>query len=103
MFLTNPASEAYEQYAVAQVVDRLAHECQQLPLGGFETVIEAPCRGTLDAAKPSIKEVVTKSTTRQNLGLFSIYRSDISVPELNFNARVESIGAFDRFFTYKAP
>jgi hypothetical protein len=102
MALTNPDSAAYETYLVEQIADRASSECQQAP-AGFGEILKEPCQGAIQAAKPHVRKLIDGATTRQNFGLFSRYTSDLSIPELKFNARVESIGAFDRFYTYKLP
>jgi hypothetical protein len=101
-FLTNPDRVAYENYAVEQAGYLARAECDRVP-GGLGMLVQEPCRAAIAAYKPQIKTLLTATTTRQNWGLFSIYRSDISIPVVNFNGRVESIGLFDRFYTYKTP
>jgi hypothetical protein len=101
-FLTNPDRVAYENYAVEQAGNLAKAECDRVP-GGLGTLVQQPCRAAIEAYKPQIKPLLAATTTRQNWGLFSIYRSDISIPAVNFNGRVESIGLFDRFYTYKTP
>ena len=99
---TNPDRVAYEIYAVARVGDLARDECSRAP-AGLGILIEGPCRAAIEAYKPQIRPLLASTTTRQNLLLFSIYRSDISIPVVNFKAQVESIGIFNNFFTYKAP
>jgi hypothetical protein len=101
-FLTNPDRVAYENYAVEQAGNLAKAECDRVP-GGLGMLVQEPCRAAIEAYKPQIKPLLAATTTRQNWGLFSIYRSDISIPAVNFNGRVESIGLFDRFYTYKTP
>jgi Domain of unknown function (DUF4359) len=101
-FLTNPDRVAYENYAVEQAGNLAKAECDRVP-GGLGMLVQQPCRAAIEAYKPQIKPLLAATTTRQNWGLFSIYRSDISIPAVNFNGRVESIGLFDRFYTYKTP
>jgi Domain of unknown function (DUF4359) len=100
--LTNPDRAAYETYAVEQIGNLARDKCNQAP-GGFGVVIEGPCRAAIDAYKPQLRPLLAATTTRQNWGLFSIYRSDISIPAVNFQARVESIGIFNNFLIYKFP
>ncbi len=100
--LNNPDQAAYENYAVEQVGHLARDQCNQAP-GEFGIVLQGPCRAAIEAFKPQIRPLLAATTTRRNWILFSIYRSDISIPVLNFNGQVESIGIFNNFFTYKTP
>jgi hypothetical protein len=102
MVLTNPDRSAYETYAVEQIGNLARDQCDRAP-AGLGILLQGPCRAAIEAYKPQIRPLLAATTTRQNWLLFSIYRSDISIPAVNFNARVESIGIFNNFFTYKAP
>ena len=99
--LTNPDPAAYELYAVEQVGNLAQEQCQQAP-AGLGILIKGPCRAAIAAYKPQLQPLLAATTTRQNLILFSIYRSDISIPAANFSAKVESIGVFNHFFSYRA-
>jgi Domain of unknown function (DUF4359) len=102
MALTNPDRVAYENYAVERVGSLARDQCDRAP-AGLGIVLQGPCRAAIDAFKPQIRPLLAASTTRQNFIFFSLYKSDISIPAVNFNARVESIGLFNNFFTYKTP
>jgi hypothetical protein len=102
MVLTNPTPDAYEAYAIEQIANRAKDECNKAP-AGFGVVLQGPCRAAIEAAKPQIRPLIAAATTRQNFVLFSIYQTDLSVPALNFHTQVETIGAFNHFYTYKLP
>lgn len=102
MALTNPQQDAYEAYAIEQIANRAKDECNKAP-AGFRGVLQEPCRAAIAAAKPQIRLLLRTATTRQNFVLFSIYKSDLSEPALNFQAQVETIGIFNHFYTYKLP
>jgi Domain of unknown function (DUF4359) len=99
---TNPDRDAYETYAIDRVGVLAKDQCDRLP-AGLGSIIQGPCRAAIEAYKPRLRPLLSMTTTRQNWLLFSIYRSDIAVPAVNFNGRVESIGIFNNFFTYKTP
>jgi Domain of unknown function (DUF4359) len=102
MALTNPDRSAYESYAVDRIGDLAKEECDHAP-AGLGVLIQETCRTAIAAYKPHLQPLLATTTSRQNWLLFSIYRSDISIPAVNFQARVEAIGILDRFFVYKAP
>jgi Domain of unknown function (DUF4359) len=100
--LTNPDPTAYETFAIKQVGNLAKEQCSQAP-AGLGILIQGPCRAAVEAYQPQLRPLLATTTTRQNLILFSIYRSDISIPAAKFNAKVESIGIGNHFFIYKAP
>jgi hypothetical protein len=102
MGLTNPDGAAYEGYIAEQIADRASAECDKAP-GGFAEVLRDPCAAGIRSAMPHVKHVISTATIRQDFLLFSVYSSEISIPQIQFTAKVESIGAFDRFYTYKLP
>jgi hypothetical protein len=50
-----------------------------------------------------LKPTIAKNTARYDYGVVSIYTTDLSIPQLNFTGRIETIGILDRFFTYRMP
>jgi hypothetical protein len=100
--LTNPDRVAYENYAVDRIGEIAKDQCDQAP-SGLGIVLKGPCRAAIESYKPQLRPLLAATTTHQNWILFSIYKSDISIPAANFNAKVESIGIFNRFFIYKSP
>ena len=102
MALTNPDRSAYENFAVDRITDLAKDQCDRAP-SGLGVLLQAPCRAAIEAYKPQIRPLVAATTSRQNWVLWSTYRSDISIPVANFNAKVETIGIFDRFFVYQTP
>jgi hypothetical protein len=102
MVLTNPSRSAYESYAVDRIGELAEAKCDHAP-DGLGVFIQGPCRAAIEAYKPELRILLAAATSRQNWVLFSIYRSNMMVPIVNLPVRVESIGIFDRFFTYKTP
>jgi hypothetical protein len=102
MALTNPDRAAYENYAVDRISDLAQDQCDRAP-AGLGVLLQGPCRAAIEAYKPQFRPFLAANTTRKNWLLLSIYRSDISIPAVNLKMQVESIGIFDRFFTYKTP
>ena len=102
MALTNPDRDAYETYAIEQIGNLARDQCSQAP-AGLGIFLQGPCHGAIEAYKPRLRPILAATTTRQNWLIFSIYRSDISIPAVSFNAKVESIGIFNNFLIYKIP
>ena len=102
MALTNPDRSAYEAYAIEQIGELAKERCNLAP-AELGVAIQAPCRAAIESFKPRLIPLLAATTTRQNSIFFSIYKSDISIPAVNFHTKVESIGIFNNFFTYKIP
>jgi hypothetical protein len=100
MFLTNPEQQAYEEYAVEQLGNQARAKCDLAP-SGLGVLFQGTCQVAIDNFKPQLRTLVSESSNRQNLVLFSIYRSNLSIPVVNLGVKVESIGIFNRFYTYK--
>ena len=100
--VTNPDRAAYETYAFEQIGNLARDQCDRAP-AELGIMLQGPCRAAVEAYLPRLRPLLSATTVRQNWFLFSIYRSDISVPAVNFNARIESIGILNHFFTYKTP
>ena len=92
MGVTNPKPEEYSTYAV----DRLASKgakvmCSQLSICGTGK-IPKPLEA---AAHIAMKPAINATTTRRNLLVFSLYRTDM--PGVG---TMKSVGILGKFFTY---
>lgn len=102
MVISNPEPKAYEQYATEELTVYLKDKvCNQMPqvLGG---ILQGHCRNIVDTGKPQIKELVAQKTERQNFLLFSIYRTELSLPSPVPSYCFETIAGFEHFYTYQA-
>ncbi|HEY9693172.1 MAG TPA: DUF4359 domain-containing protein [Oculatellaceae cyanobacterium] len=110
MALTNPAQDTYEEYAVEQLTGYVQRDiCPKAPsiLGNS---LQGQCNSIIQSHQSQIKQLISRSTQRQNFILFSIYKTDLSIrtiapflpqnvlPEYHF----ETVGAIDNFYTYQA-
>jgi hypothetical protein len=102
LVLSNPGQAAYENYALDRIGELGREQCDRAP-ADFGVVLAAPCRAAIEAFKPQIKPLLAATSKRENFYLFSLYRSDISIPAVKFQGRIESIGIANNFFTYKTP
>jgi hypothetical protein len=91
MALTNPETTAYEEYAVKQLEAKAMEQCEMSAIG-LSSILQGPCRAAIETVKPQLSPLVSASTNRQNL---------ISVPYVKLTLKVESIGMFNSFYTYK--
>ncbi|HEY9813066.1 MAG TPA: DUF4359 domain-containing protein [Candidatus Sericytochromatia bacterium] len=110
MALTNPDQDTYEEYAVEQLTDYLQQDiCPKAPsiLGNS---LQSQCNSIIQSNQSQIKQLISKSTQRQNFILLSIYKTDLSIstiaPFLPANVlpgyHFETVGAIDNFYTYQA-
>lgn len=111
MAITNPAPNGYTQYAAR----RLTQELQEKECVKIDDGLRDLCK-LLDSneGQSLVKRLVTNNTERQNYGLFSIYKTDLSTRKLlpsfltnlisvpNVSYTTETIGLLGNFQTYKA-
>ncbi len=102
MAIANPEPLAYEEYATTQITSYLKNNvCNQNILGNL---IQAPCNSMVETTTPQIRTLVNQNTQRQNLIFFSIYRTNLSLGSIipfAPNYQVETVGAFNNFYTFE--
>jgi Domain of unknown function (DUF4359) len=107
MAFTNPGPQKYEDFVVTQLKNRLQAECSQAGSSLLGALANTTCRTMTVMGEPyisqTLKPLVSAGTKRYDFLLFSIYVTDLSIPQLNFSGRVESIGAFNSFVVYRLP
>ena len=102
MIVTNPGKHAYEKYSTKTLTSYLKQEvCSQSSgvLGGF---LSDHCKTLVDIGKTNIHKVISNKTVRQNYLLFSIYETELLLPPPISNYEFETIGIFQKFYTYQA-
>ncbi|MEA5619360.1 DUF4359 domain-containing protein [Cronbergia sp. UHCC 0137] len=102
MAKTNPDQVNYEAYAIQRLTQYLKTDvCQKAP-NFLERLIKFNCHELVDSANPQIREIIARTTERQNYLIFSVYRTELKLNALIPNYKFETVGAFDNFYTYKA-
>lgn len=109
-YLTNPQLLEYEAYAGEQIAQYLKENvCQNprsdLPLGLGNlrgNVLENFCKTLVDASQAQLGELIGSKTSQENYVFFSIYQTEIALPEPFPHYSFETIGIFSRFYTYRA-
>ncbi|NEQ19249.1 MAG: DUF4359 domain-containing protein [Microcoleus sp. SIO2G3] len=99
---TNPAPEAYDDYATEQLTTYLKdNACNQAPnlLGDF---LQTQCAAILDDNQEQIRRLIVRNTDRQNWLLLSVYKTDLSLSSALPSYHFETIGVFGNLYTYKA-
>lgn len=100
--LTNPSQAAYEEYAVQQLTEYLKKDvCTKVPKA-FESFLQRNCTVLVDSSRPQMRQIIAKSTQRQNFILFSIYRTDLSVSPLIPSYHFQTLAVFENFYIYAA-
>jgi hypothetical protein len=102
MAMTNPDRSDYETYAIEQLGNLAMERCDRAP-AGLGIFLQGPCRAAISAIEPKIRPMLAATTTSQDFIFFSIYKSDVSIPTANLNAKIESVGIFNKFLIYKFP
>lgn len=109
-YLTNPKILDYEAYAGSQIAEYLKENvCQNsqndLPLGLGRiqgSILENYCKTLVDASEVQLGELIGSQTSQANYFFFSIYQTEIVLPEPFPRYSFETIGIFRHFYTYRA-
>lgn len=102
MALTNPGKDEYEQYAVEQLTTYLKDEaCMEAP-SVFGNFLQRQCKSLVDTGRPQIEQIIAEKTQRQNLILFSIYRTNLEVGPFLPAYHFQTLGVFQKFYIYQA-
>jgi hypothetical protein len=106
MAVTNPSQASYEEYATQQLAaylkDNTCAEAGEL--------LRGVCNQLLNENQSEIKELISANTERQNFGVVSVYKTDLSVGELlpSFlrntvpSYHFETVGVLSGFHVVKA-
>lgn len=103
MAVTNPDETAFGEFALEQVKSQ---GCKEVP-----QIIRSQCPRFVQDNQAQVKKLIAQSTERQNYGLFSLYRTQIStrsiVPDLPVFLdlpafQLETVGMLGRFYIYQA-
>ena len=98
LIITNPGMTQYEVYASDRLTAYLKDDlCVQLA-----DKLKNPCYILVDTASPQIRMTVSQSTKQQNFVLFSIYKTELSIPSVTHIYHFATLGIFEKFFTYQA-
>jgi len=103
MAVTNPDEAAFGEFALEQVKTQ---GCKEVP-----QFIRQQCPQFVQDNQAQVKKLIAQSTERQNYGLFSLYRTNLStrsiVPDLPVFLdlpafQLETVGMMGRFYIYQA-
>jgi hypothetical protein len=97
MAVTNPPKQKYVNYATEQLSDQMKEAIcptsinQDSPLGELSELVAGICTAGINLQSGKVKDFVDGATRRQNLLIFSIYRTE--TPQQEY-ATVAILGGF---------
>ncbi|MBW4441128.1 MAG: DUF4359 domain-containing protein [Plectolyngbya sp. WJT66-NPBG17] len=103
MAVTNPDETAFGEFALEQIKTQ---GCKEVP-----QIIRSQCPQFVQDNQAQVKKLIVQSTERQNYGLFSLYRTNLStrsiVPDLPIFLdlpafQLETVGMMGKFYIYQA-
>lgn len=106
MAVTNPSQASYEEYATQQ----LAAYLRDNTCADAGELLKDGCNKLLNENQSEIKGLISANTQRQNFGVVSLYKTDLSVGELlpSFLGKLvpsyhfETVGVFSSFHVVEA-
>ncbi|CEJ44809.1 DUF4359 domain-containing protein [Umezakia ovalisporum] len=99
---TNPSQAEYEDYAIQRLTDYLKQDFCRKTTNFLENLIKSQCENLVDEVNPQMREILARTTERQNLFIFSIYKTDLKLSSFIPIYKFETVGALNNFYTYKA-
>jgi hypothetical protein len=99
---TNPSQPAYEDYAVQKLTSYLKKDVCNSTTKLIEKLINTNCDKLVSSANPQMRQILSATTERQDLILFSVYRTEFKMNSWIPSYRFETVGAFNNFYTYTA-
>ncbi|UKO98295.1 DUF4359 domain-containing protein [Nostoc sp. UHCC 0870] len=99
---TNPSQPAYEDYAVQKLTSYLKKDVCNSTTKLIEKLINTNCDKLVSSANPQMRQILSATTERQDLILFSVYRTEFKLNSWIPSYRFETVGAFNNFYTYTA-
>lgn len=104
LVLTNPSPETYNAYASQQAKSYLQNEvCDDIP-EDIRNFLPGQCSEIVQTFQPEIDTIIREQTQRLNLGVASVYRTSLGIPQLPMLPRyqVETLGIAQQLITYRA-
>ncbi|MDB9539544.1 DUF4359 domain-containing protein [Anabaenopsis tanganyikae CS-531] len=102
MAMTNPSQAEYEDYATQRLTEYLKGDVCQKTGNFLENLIKSQCDNLVDQTIPQMRDILARSTQKQDFLIFSVYRTDLKISSWIPLYKFETVGAFDNFYTYSA-
>lgn len=102
MAMTNPSQAEYEEYATQRLAEYLKGDVCQKTGNFLENLIKSQCDNLVDQTIPQMRDILARSTQKQDFVIFSVYRTDLKISSWIPLYKFETVGAFDNFYTYTA-
>ena len=103
MAATNPSEPEYQEYATQKLTAYLEKKdiCAKTPRI-LQNILRHNCSTLLGLSQPTVQQVISQGTQRQNLIFFSIYRTDLTFTPFLPSYHFATVGVFQNFVTYSA-
>jgi hypothetical protein len=102
MIVTNPGTRDYERYATVALTSYLKEKVCTKVSQELEGMLASYCKSLVDLGNPQLQQLISQQTERQNFLLFSIYRTELSLPAPIPSYGFETLGVWKKFYTYQA-
>ena len=102
MAMTNPSQAEYEEYATQRLTEYLKVDVCQKTSNFLENLIKSQCDNLVDQTIPQMRDILARSTQKQDFVIFSVYSTDLKISSWIPLYKFETVGAFNNFYTYTA-
>ena len=100
MVITNPSQRDYEDYASEKLVFYIKERVCLEPK--VNVLLQRYCNTLIDTSRKQFANFLSQKTQRHNYLLFSIYKTDLSLPAPIPRYQFETIAILENFYTYES-
>ena len=102
MAMNNPGRTAYEEFATQELSAYVQENVCTQGESTFGDILQAPCKKVVKSLEPQLHTIIAENTERNNLGLFSIYKTELYLADFLPSYEFGTVGVLGDLYIYKA-
>lgn len=102
MAVNNPDPTAYKEFATQELSAYLQENVCTQKESSLRDILQDPCKKLVKSLQPQFQTIIAKNTERMNLGLFSIYKTELSLADPLPSYEFGTVGVLGNLYIYKA-
>jgi len=102
MAVNNPGQTAYEEFATQELSAYLQENVCTQKESSLGDILQAPCKKLVKSLQPQFQTIIAENTERNNWGLFSIYKTELSLADFVPSYEFGTVGVLGNLYIYKA-
>ena len=102
MAMNNPGRTAYDEFATQELSAYVQENFCTKGESTFGDILQAPCKKFVESLEPQLQTIIAENTERMNLGLFSIYKTELYLADFVPSYEFGTVGVLGNLYIYKA-